>query len=719
MKKILSVFKRDIRAIMKNPIAILIVVGICIIPSLYAWVNIKASWDPYSNTGTIPIAIVNNDKGAKLNDKELNMGDDVVDKLKDNDKIGWKFVDQKQADIGVVDGTYYAVIEIPEDFSKDLTSLTTNDPKKPDIIYKVDTKANPVSGKITGAAEESLVQEIKTSFISTVNATVFSSIGDVSKQVEKNKDNIIKMKNEIILLNDHMDTVLNILGDVSQNSENLNTYLLGIKDTLPSLTKSLEDMQKNTKDAKGLASYTKNSLNNSISNLETNMSNLKASSDRMNVAIKNLMDDVNSGIDSSTSSSLNVIRQNAQSMKKNIEALVTYLRAINDKVHNESLDKLIKSLEGINTTIDSELKKIDDIQNSINSSNGNINSELQGLLDISNGISSKVNNTFNEYNSSVKPELNNIFDKFINLTNDANKILEGSKKTVTQINTIINSAIDGTKLTTETANHLKSTLENFKGDISELSKKLKEVNDNNLAKILSIIQSDPDLMGENIATPFDVRDESIYKIANYGTGMTPIYSVLAIWVGGFVLTSVLKTTVPEFPGSEELTPRDVYLGKLILFLVLGIIQSLIIVLGDKYLLGVQVDNMPLFLAFSIVIALCFNIIIYTLVSLLGNLGKAISIIIMVLQIAGSGGTYPIQLDPVFFRIVQPFFPFTYALGGFREAIAGPLVSSVVMDFAMLILFGGIFLIIGILFKEKLDKKISRFEEKFEESGIAE
>lgn len=719
MKKILSVFKRDIRAIIKNPIAIIIVLGICVIPSLYAWVNIKAGWDPYSNTGTIPIAIVNNDKGANLNEKELNMGNDIVDKLKDNDKIGWKFVNQKQADTGVVDGTYYAVIEIPEDFSKNLISLTTDEPKKPEIIYKVDTKANPVSVKIAGAAEDSLVKEVKTNFISTVNATVFNSIGDASNKVEKNKDDIIKMKNVIITLNDHMDAVLNILGDVSQNSENLNTYLLGIKETLPSLTKSLEDMQNNTDNAKDLASYTKNSLNNSVSNLDTNISNLKASSDRINVSIINLMDDVNAGINSSTSSSLNTIRQNAQTMKKSVEAIETYLKAINDKVHNQSLDNLIKSLEEVNTIIDSELANVDDVQNAINNKNSNINSELQELLDRSNDASNGVNNTSNSYNSSVKPELNNIFDKFINLTNDANKILEGSKNGVNQVNTIISSAEEGTALTTETANHLKLTLEKFKGDINELSEKLKEVDDDDLTKILSIIQSDPDLMGANVATPFDVKDESIYKIPNYGTGMTPIYSVLAIWVGGFVLVSALKTTVPEFEGSKDLKPRDIYLGKLMLFLVIGVVQSLIIVLGDKYLLGVQVVSMPLFIAFSIVIALCFNIIIYTLVSLLGNLGKAISIVIMVLQIAGSGGTYPIQLDPVFFRIVQPFFPFTYALGGFREAIAGPLVSSVVMNFAMLILFGGIFLVVGILFKEKLHKKVSRFEEKFEESGIAE
>ena len=156
MKNALLVFKRDVKSIIRNPVAIIIVLGICIIPSLYAWVNIKACWDTYKNTSTIPIAVVNNDKGSVLNDKEINVGNDVVEELKNNNEIGWEFVSEKEADLGLVDGTYYAMIQIPEDFSQDLTSIVSGNIKKPEIIYKVQTKSNPVAVKIAGAAKTSL-----------------------------------------------------------------------------------------------------------------------------------------------------------------------------------------------------------------------------------------------------------------------------------------------------------------------------------------------------------------------------------------------------------------------------------------------------------------------------------------------------------------------------------------------------------------------------------
>ncbi len=177
----IKVYKRDIKSLHKNFIAIVIILGVCILPSLYAWVNIKACWDPYENTSTIPIAVINNDRGAKLKGKDLNIGDEVVKKLKNNNKIGWKFTNKKEADMGVIDGTYYASIEIPEDFSGDIISILSDNPKHPEIIYKVDTKENPVASKITGMAKTTLINEITTNFVTTVNETIFFSIDGIGK----------------------------------------------------------------------------------------------------------------------------------------------------------------------------------------------------------------------------------------------------------------------------------------------------------------------------------------------------------------------------------------------------------------------------------------------------------------------------------------------------------------------------------------------------------
>ncbi|MBO3342141.1 YhgE/Pip family protein, partial [Clostridium perfringens] len=165
--------------------------------------------------------------------------------------------------------------------------------------------------------------------------------------------------------------------------------------------------------------------------------------------------------------------------------------------------------------------------------------------------------------------------------------------------------------------------------------------------------------------------------------------------------------------------RERHFGKMLTFVSLGILQGFIVAFGDKFLLGVQTVNTALLIFVSMFASAVFTIIVFTLMSVFGNLGKALAIILMVLQLAGSGGSYPIQVDPLFFRIIQPTFPFTYAISGYREAIAGPLVSTVILDFAILTIMGLVFILLGYLLKGPLNPRVRKFEDMFEESGIAE
>ena len=166
MKNALRVFRRDLKGMIKNPIAILIIAGICIIPSLYAWINIKACWDPYTNTQQVPIAVVNIDKGATIAGKEINVGNSIVEQLNKNRVLNWQFVSPEQAKIGLASGEYYAELEIPSNFSSNLATLTSDKPVKPELIYRVNTKLGPVANKITEVAQQNLLNQIKSSVMS-------------------------------------------------------------------------------------------------------------------------------------------------------------------------------------------------------------------------------------------------------------------------------------------------------------------------------------------------------------------------------------------------------------------------------------------------------------------------------------------------------------------------------------------------------------------------
>jgi putative membrane protein len=719
MKNILKVFKRDMKSIAKNPVALLIIGGLCVIPSLYAWVNIKACWDPYENTSTIPVAVVNNDRHVSFRGKEINIGEQVVEKLKDNKKIGWTFVNSKDADLGVVDGTYYAAVEIPEDFSSRFVSVLSDNPKKPQINYKVDTKANPVATKITGVAKNTLTEEITSNFIETVNSTIFTSLNDVGQNAEKNKQDIIKLKDNIILMNKNMDSIIDGLKNIHTRSGDLSKFLTEIKATMPSISSGLNVVIQSNDNNKQLIKSTQNAMNNSFDNIGLTLNNSQASVYRIQALVSELNTSASSTATSQMNSTVGQITMEITNLNNGINSTIDFLQKLNETNPNGEITKMIASLKNIQNALNDESKRLDNLKSQLSDAN-KINKDM--INSINNGVSNlnvQIINTTKLYNTSTRASLNTIANNLVVATDDATDLLRSAQDLGSQIDKLMNTAIDGTNLANKVSGDLDYRLLQFKDVIGKLSEKLQLINNNDLVQIITILQSNPTFMGDFISDPINLKDEAINAIPNYGSAMAPIYTVLALWVGCLLLTSLLKTKVAPFEGSEKLTLREKHFGKMLTFITLAAIQGFIVSVGDKLLLNVYTVNTPLMLIFGVLSSIVFAIITYTLVSILGNIGKAVAIVFMIIQLAGSGGTYPIQVDPMIFRILQPLFPFTYSVGGFREAIAGPLISSVVLDFTVLLIIAAIFILIGFFFKEPLHNPIHRFEERFEESGIGE
>ncbi|KHD38686.1 phage infection protein [Clostridium acetobutylicum] len=716
---IVSIYKRDIKSIIKNPIALLIIGGLCVIPSLYAWVNIQACWNPYEHTSSIPVAVVNNDKGGSFRGKYLNMGNQIVDNLKKNHKIGWVFVNTRNANMGIIDGSYTAMIEIPENFTGRFTSILKTPPKKPEIIYKVNTKLNPVAGKITGVAKDTLTNEITTEFIATVNKAIFSSLNKVGGEAEKNKNNILKLKNNIIDVNNNMDLILSLLNSINNNSNNLSMFLTQLKATIPTINSSLSMISKNNTDNKTMILNTQNTLNNSFNNIALNLNNAEAASYR----IKNLTDALNTNFSSSNASiiysDISKINTELDNLNNSISSIIDFLQNISATSPNESLSNMLVSLKNTQGSIASQKSDINNLQKQLLSTNSLNKALVASITNRSSTMNKDLINTNTSYNGSVKASLNSIAQNLVNVTSDASSILGTAQDLNNGINNLLQTSIDGSNLSSKVSLDLKNRLLQFKDIISALSSKLQETNNNDLIQIISILQSNPDFMGNFISTPFSIKDESIYSIPNYGSGMAPVYTVLAIWVGTLLLVSLLKTRVPDSQGLHILTLREKHFGKMLTFITLSLIQSFIVSLGDILLIKIYTVNPALLIAFALMSGFTFCVIVFTLVSTLGNIGKAISIIFLIIQIAGSGSTYPIQVDPLFFRILQPMLPFTYSVGGFREAIAGPLISSVMLDFTALILISVVFIFFGFFFKVPLHRPISKFEDGFKKSGVGE
>ena len=418
---ILKVYKRDWKSIITNPVAIIIIAGLCILPSLYAWVNIKACWNTYENTGTIPVAVVNNDKEVTFNDKKLNMGNEIIKKLKSNHKIGWTFVNSREADLGLVDGTYYAMIEIPSDFSSSFLSILSNNPKKPQIIYKVDTKANPVAGKITDTAKNTLVQQISSNFIATVNETIFSSLNGVGKEAEDNKDSIIKLKDSIININSNMDTITSSLQMVNSTSSNLSTFLSDINSAMPTIQNSIEVIGKSNSNNKAIITSAQAQLNSSINSIDINLNYAETSNNKIQGLFKNLNSYVQSGNASKINSIIPAINVELDSLNKSIDVTIDYLNECNSIDFNTDISKTITSLKNLQTSLNNIKKQLSDISGKLNNSSETIDDvfafldsevpKIDSQIDSLNSSISSITTTLEGYNETFNsPVLTGLID---------------------------------------------------------------------------------------------------------------------------------------------------------------------------------------------------------------------------------------------------------------------------------------------------------------------
>ena len=405
-------------------------------------------------------------------------------------------------------------------------------------------------------------------------------------------------------------------------------------------------------------------------------------------------------------------------MSNNIKDIQDFLEKINKDSSNEVIVNMISTLENTNKVIKGIQTNISTIQTSINNGKLDTNAVDNVKKNISN-VKSNLDATSTQYTNIVKGQLNNMASSLKNSTDDAVKLISKTEGITSELENMLATATDATDLTSEMTSKLKNKLEEFSDIIKEVSDKLKSVNDNDIAQIIAILQNSPEVMSDFMSDPFKIKEESIFSIPNYGSAMAPLYTVLALWVGGVIASAIFKTEPPEFEGSENLTIKEKYFGKMMTFCFIGAMQGLIAVLGDLYLLKIHAVEPLLLVAFSVVTSLTFTIIIYTVVFLFDNLGKGISIVFLVVQLAGSGASYPIEVNPVFFRVVQPFLPFTYAVGGFREAIGGVVTANVIKDFAFLFVVSIIFTFLGYFLKLKTNNTMNKLRARFKESGLAE
>lgn len=719
-RNIFKIYKRDMMNILTNYVTLIIILALIILPSLYSWFNIKASWDPYGNTKGLLVAVVNLDSGAEFRTMKVNVGNDVVKKLANNQSIGWKFVSESEAENGIKYGKYYASLTIPKDFSKNLMSVVTEDtPKRPQLIYAVNEKRNAIAPKITQKGATNLQEEITKTFIETSSDTILSYLNQFGIELENFKPKLKSIVDVITNIDDKMPQIGRDIDNAYAEALVLQKYMENIQNNIPVISDALNKTLDLTKTGNEYLGKAGNSFKNVSPVIKTDLALAKNANDT-NIALLNGVKDFKASDKGSMREVLVTVRDRYSDQVKKIEPVLSLLKSMNNFLNNDIIKSFITNLSDLREQMVSQQNSINSIIVSIDKGNEVLPESINSAIEGANRISNLVNDSISNFDNQTAPAIENSIKNFTGISGDAVKILQNAQSNMPLISSLLQGANTGLDSKVRSLKEIKDKFPQIQQDINSNSEKLRSLNDDEkLNEIVRMLKRDAKKESEFLSDPIELKQNRVYPIPNYGSAMAPFYNTLAIWVGAFILLSLLTVEVKSFKEDINLTVGEQFLGRYLTLATIAVMQALVIILGNLFLLRTYVATPGLLIILGIYISLVFIMIIYTLVSVLGNIGKALVMVALVLQVSASGGTFPIELMPAFFQAINPMLPFTYAIGGMREAVGGILPEALIRNILILSLYFIVFLIFGLLLKEKGNKIREKFVKQFKDSGLAE
>lgn len=711
MKNIIEIFQNDIREIFRKTRTWIVIIGLILLPSMYAWPNILSAWDPYGHTNNIKVAVVTEDSGAEVSGQKVNLGENLVEGLKNNKNLDWQFVSNKQeAEEGVRIGDYYASIVIPKKFSEDLTSVSRGFPKKATIEYTVNEKINAISPKITNSGASAIANNISKSFVEIANGVIFEKLHEAGIKFEQNLPSIEKMKEEIFKLNDNFSNYENVVSELIGKTEQGQKILNTIQQTLPDIDR-----------------FATNSIM-LADKADITINNIQSFNEKLLPLISNhlkVVEDV-SGEANSLAQKIQSKPDNVEETKEKLKLLNTRLEAAEERLRVvKNIFEYLNELSGENilqnqlnkiNTLENDLTKVKEVNNKIYTNIDNYDEIADDIkkdfVDRTKRINEISTNIDNRLNDDIAPLVAKVLTKADININEISKLIIGAQNELPEVEAKISSTEVKIQRAHAKLITIQKELPEAKGKIKKLTEEIKKAEaGTNTNMLFNLLKVDYKQQAEFFANPVQLSENKLYHIKNYGSAMTPFYTVLSIWVGALLMSSLLTTKVEDEEGKYK--PCEKYFGRWILFLVISLFQTLIITLGDMYVLGTQAVSPYRFVFYGLLISALFSSIIYTIVHLLGNVGKAICIILLVLQLGSSGGTFPIQMTSSFFQALYPKIPFTYSIGLLREAVGGVYIPAAQRDMKILLIGIVITVISGtiLVHLKSRSKKLSAEREK--------
>ena len=646
-----AVIRSDVRRLSRSVVTVICVFGLALVPCLYAWFNIMSNWSPYTSDSTknLKIAVASSDVGTDFVGMKLNVGDIILEKLKANDQIDWQFPDSVQGVMdGLYAGDYYAGLIIPEDFSASILGFTDGEMDHPEIIYYDNQKMNAVASRVTDRAQGIIKDQINSIFVATIvdELSTFTSVfNGMGLSAE---DALQSLDNQLGSIKSDLKTYAAILNSMSTVTKSAATVTGMTNDLLPDVTDMLTNSRK------------------TIVNIQ----------DRLTTSKQDVV------------YAADAIRNTSEELRNTVERLDSAVDGDPAEAGGSYVDWDSLFGEGGITEYEGEI--LDDLYADVNKQLHESVIKFDDILQ-----KTKIDKNLIASMSTLQDSLKNLDSLLAKVEGD----IDSQSMTLQQYTDALNSCTVSIESTEDVLNYMVRMVSNLQSSVNELR------TSESFTKLIDLLKDDVGGLVEYLSSPANLEVVRVYALENFGSGMAPFYTTLALYASALLSVSLMHTHVKRRNDIPMLNTTEAFFGRYFVFFAIGQFTALITVLGNLYYIGIQCYAPFQFWLAAAIASLVFTLLNYGMVFALGNIGEAIAIIVLVIQVAGSGGTYPLEMLPQIFRDLYKFMPFNYAMTAMRETIAGSYDHVYLKSILVLLLMAAILiplsLVLSIAFKPVL------------------
>ena len=620
----------------------LMIIGIIIIPLIYSFFYLKAFWDPYSNLENIPVAIVNKDSGYN----NENLGNNFVDNLLEEKQMDFQLVNEDEANNGLINKKYYAIIEIPEDFTEKLNSGETENKQIASITYSPNQKSNFLASQIIDNAVTQIEVKIQEEVTGKVVDNLSKKLNDVPTQLETVEEAAIKLENGSKTLTEGVQKIDNGVGTLEDNYNIFNKGVSTVDNATQDLENGTDKLSTGINDLyNGSKTLTDNTKD--LSKISQSFSTLAEKENELNNGIVQYIDGVNSA-----TNQINILLEN----------IIKYVNANPEVLTDAQFKEIYESIIGLANS--NSLEKLESSGEVLKTNSNVMNESVKSLSNVTNSL------------PQVSIGIKTIEDGLYKIKSGAEELQKGSRtlkegtETLSSSSEEIKSGISELKRGTEEALEGSNTLLNGQNEFtSQIGESIEETR----AELVKL-----NGLSEYTKNAVEIEEKDVEPVDNYGIGFAPYFMSLSLWIGGLMIfVGIYFDPHNRFKKIGRDAPNRAF--RTFIYLLIAIAQAVILGLLLKVGLGFEVNNNLLYYGSCILVSLAFLSIIQFLMVNFGDVGKFIAILFLVIQLSACGGTFPMETLPQGYQTINPFMPMTYSLNLFKEAIIGTSPGFVQTD----------------------------------------